>query len=447
MRRLGLVWRITLVVLAALIAAQIVAVGIYFHDRGQSLGEGMRLPLPDQMAALVTVIDQTPPTERALLLRAVNGYGLKVSIDAEAPATDKNSRELKWVELRIRRYLAEGDQRAISVYLHPGSGGPLMRSPRLSGYLGGRVSVVVALTGGDYLVADAGDQLVSRLFGLPTGFWAGVIGFVVAALAVIAVIRETRPLSQLARSVERFGTALDPTAIPERGAREVRVLIRAFNLMQSRIAGSMQTRVFMIGAISHDLKTYLTRLRLRIESLSDPDLRMRAARDIEDMQTLLDDSLSFARDTFVGGPKDKVDLAELLERECRVRQDAGMPITLDLMPGPLIVLGSESALARAIGNLLDNAVKYGDRADVRLIASDDAATIQIDDDGPGIAKADRDAVFEPFRRLEASRNRDRGGAGLGRAIVRPVIDNHGGQISIAEAQGGGARFLVSLPRA
>ncbi len=446
MRRLGLAWRVTLFVLASLVALQIVVAGLYFQQRGRAMQDGVRLPLPDQIAALVTLLDHAPPTERGLLLRAVNGYGLDVTIQPDPPEPT-SSRRLAWVEDRLRHYLGQDDKRFVLVTIARPLNAPVGWPSRFVEFFSGHVRAVVALEDGDYLVAEAGDQLMSRLFGIPTGFWAGIIGFAVAALAVIVVLRETRPLSQLAKSVDRFGTALDPTAIPERGAREVRSLIRAFNVMQARIAASVATRTFMIGAISHDLKTYLTRLRLRIESLPDIEMRSRAARDIEDMQTLLDDSLNFAHDTFVGAPREPVDLANLLERECAARRDAGMKVALELLPGSVIVHGSESALARAIGNLLDNAIGYGDEAEVTLRSGGGRATILVDDHGPGIPETEREAIFEPFRRLEASRNRERGGAGLGLAIVRQVVESHGGSISVGDRPGGGARFTLALPLA
>src|SRR5258708_19121398 len=141
-----------------------------------------------------------------------------------------------------------------------------------------------------------------------TAYWACIIGFVVAAFAILAVIRETLPLSRLARSVERFGTDLEPAPMPERGAREVRALIRTVNQMQSRIATLVKGRAFVIGAIAHDLRTYLTRLRLRVETFPDGGMRERAGRDVEDMSALLEDALSFAQASFLGAENQAIDL-------------------------------------------------------------------------------------------------------------------------------------------
>jgi signal transduction histidine kinase len=180
--------------------------------------------------------------------------------------------------------------------------------------------VVYPLTSGGVLVAETVDELTVRVLGLPPGFWAGILGFVVAALALYAVVRETSPLARLARSVERFGEAIEPAPVPERGAREVRALIVAFNHMQSRIADLVRGRTFMLAAISHDLRTYLTRLRLRVEMVADADVRERATRDVEDMNALLEDALAFARTSFNGAAGESVDVVGVVRLE-RARGD------------------------------------------------------------------------------------------------------------------------------
>ena len=186
--------------------------------------------------------------------------------------------------------------------------------------------LVVPLSDGEFIVAETVDDLTVRVLGLPPGFWAGIIGFLVAALALYAVVRETIPLARLARSVDRFAEAIEPAPVPLRGAREVRALIGAFNRMQSRIAELVRNRTFMLAAISHDLRTYLTRLRLRVEMMPDPDMRERATRDVEEMSGLLDDALTFARTSFAGNRSEQVDLAEIVRRECSERAAAGQTV-------------------------------------------------------------------------------------------------------------------------
>jgi signal transduction histidine kinase len=222
-------------------------------------------------------------------------------------------------------------------------------------------------------------------------------------------------------------------------------LIQAFNRMQSRIAELVRNRSFMLGAISHDLRTYLTRLRLRIELMPDADARERATRDVEGMQNLVEDALMFARGTFGADEQRPVDLGALVRRECAERD--GGKVRLSAPAEPVTVTGDAAALARVVGNLVDNALKYGEAAEVSAARCGDLAEIIIDDHGPGIPAGERERIFEPFRRLEESRNRERGGAGLGLAIARQVIESHRGTIRVEDRPGGGARFRVQLPLA
>jgi two-component system, OmpR family, osmolarity sensor histidine kinase EnvZ len=235
--------------------------------------------------------------------------------------------------------------------------------------------------------------------------------------------------------------------VPERGAREVRALIVAFNHMQSRIADLVRGRTFMLAAISHDLRTYLTRLRLRVEMVTDADVRERATRDVEDMNALLEDALAFARTSFNGAARESVDVVGVVRLECAERAATGGAVRATLPPHGLTVAGERAALARVVGNLIDNALKYGREADVRVVAGASAVEIMVDDDGPGVPADERERIFEPFLRLDPSRNRERGGAGLGLAIARQLIQRYGGAIAVEDRPGGGARFRVSLPLA
>jgi len=458
MRRLGLVWRVTLIVIAALVAIQMIAAAAYYVQRGRATEQGFRLPLPDQMAALVELVERAG--NRSLALRVANGPGLRVAIAHTAPPVAEPIERVAWLENAIARYIGDG-RMVRAYYIGPARGGESKRRPGLENFSHRPVRLVVPLSDGEFIVAETVDDLTVRVLGLPPGFWAGIIGFLVAALALYAVVRETIPLSRLARSVDRFAEAIEPAPVPLRGAREVRALIGAFNRMQSRIAELVRNRTFMLAAISHDLRTYLTRLRLRVEMMPDPDMRERATRDVEEMSGLLDDALTFARTSFAGNRSEQVDLSEIVHRECSERAAAGQTVKCDVSATPIHVWGDPAALARIVGNLIDNAVKYGGEAAVTLSRAGTQAGTQtgtqvgteagaeaimlVDDRGPGVPGAERERIFEPFLRLEASRNRDRGGAGLGLAIARHLVLSLGGIIAVEDRPGGGARFRVTLP--
>jgi two-component system, OmpR family, osmolarity sensor histidine kinase EnvZ len=458
MRRLGLVWRVTLIVIAALVAIQMIAAAAYYVQRGRATEQGFRLPLPDQMAALVELVERAG--NRSLALRVANGPGLRVAIADTAPPVAEPIERVAWLENAIARYIGDG-RMVRAYYIGPARGGESKRRPGLENFSHRPVRLVVPLSDGEFIVAETVDDLTVRVLGLPPGFWAGIIGFLVAALALYAVVRETIPLSRLARSVDRFAEAIEPAPVPLRGAREVPALIGAFNRMQSRIAELVRNRTFMLAAISHDLRTYLTRLRLRVEMMPDPDMRERATRDVEEMSGLLDDALTFARTSFTGNRSEQVDLSEIVHRECSERAAAGQTVKCDVSATPIHVWGDPAALARIVGNLIDNAVKYGGEATVTLSRAGTQAGTQtgtqvgteagaeaimlVDDRGPGVPGAERERIFEPFLRLEASRNRDRGGAGLGLAIARHLVLSLGGIIAVEDRPGGGARFRVTLP--
>jgi signal transduction histidine kinase len=443
MRRLGLAWRVALIVIAALVAIQIIAAAAYYVQRGRATESDFRLPLPDQIAAIVQLVERTPADQRPLVLRVVNGPGLRVAIERRAPPEPETLRRAPWIEAAVARYLDGSDASMVRAYYI----GPERNQSALETFSFRPVRIVAPLAGGGVLVAETVDELTVRVLGLPPGFWAGIIGFAVAAFALYAVVRETTPLARLARSVERFGEAIEPVPLPERGAREVRALIGAFNRMQSRIAELVRGRAFMLAAISHDLRTYLTRLRLRVEMVPDADLRDRAARDVEDMNALLEDALVFARTSFGSIRPEAVDLVGIVRHECAERAAIGGAVRAELPPERVIVTGERAALARVVGNLIDNALKYGGAAEVSVSAGTGAVEIMVDDRGPGVPTAERQRIFEPFLRLDPSRNRERGGAGLGLAISRHLVQCHGGAIGVEDRPGGGARFRVSLPLA
>jgi signal transduction histidine kinase len=442
MRRLGLVWRVALIVIAAMVAIQMIAAAAYYIHRERATETGFRLPLPDQVAAIVQLVERAPADQRMLALRIANGAGLRVTIERRAPTEPEPLQRAEFMESAVARYLGESGGHGIRAYYI----GPQRRF-MLGSFTWRPLRIVYPLADGQVVVAETVDELTVRVLGLPPGFWAGILGFIVAALALYAVVREATPLARLARSVERFGEAMEPVPVPERGAREVRALIIAFNRMQSRIAELVRGRTFMLAAISHDLRTYLTRLRLRVEMVPEPEVRERATRDVEDMNALLEDALAFARTSFNGANREAVDVVGVVQVECAERAATGGVVRAALPADRLTVAGERAALARVIGNLIDNALKYGREADVSVVAGASAVEIMVDDRGPGVPSDDRERIFEPFLRLDTSRNRERGGAGLGLAIARQLIQHHGGAIAVEDRPGGGARFRVWLPLA
>jgi signal transduction histidine kinase len=276
--------------------------------------------------------------------------------------------------------------------------------------------------------------------------------FALAALVILgvaawAVRRLTSPLSTLAGAADRLGADVNAAPLAEDGARELRQAARAFNAMQARLQQFVRDRLQMTAAISHDLRTPITRMRLRAELVDDGGLRHHMLSDLAEMEALIDATLSYAREESTQEPAEVLDLLSLVEDACEGRPgvefieepgDLGRRLPVTIRP---------LALRRALGNLIDNAIKYGERARVRVTASADRALVQVDDDGPGIPDADHARVFEPYQRLERSRNTETGGVGLGLAIARGIARAHGGDVQLANRAGGGLRATIELPRA
>lgn len=275
-----------------------------------------------------------------------------------------------------------------------------------------------------------------------------VIIFVVplVLLPIWAALLLTAPLRRLAQSAERFSIDLDPTPLPEEGSAEIGRLASSFNLMRARIRLLVDSRSRMLAAVSHDLRTPLTRLRLKTEALGDSEDKDKMLRDIATMNTMIGQALSYLRDQTTTATRERVDLPALLGSICDDFADAGQPATFS---GPRnVVLECEpDSLTRAISNLIDNAVKFGGHATVRLAMRSPAeALVVIEDEGPGIPDDRKFFAFEPFSRGDQARGApETEGFGLGLAIAKQIIERHGGQITLHDRKPRGLTVQVLLP--
>jgi len=254
----------------------------------------------------------------------------------------------------------------------------------------------------------------------------------------------TRPLSDLAHAADSVGRELRPAHLEERGARELRDAARAFNTMQDRLHRYLDSRTRVLAAMSHDLKTPLTRLRLQVETLDNPALQARIGRELDEMESMVREALSLFRGLDDGEPAAPLDVNALLAQIRTEFTDMGAVVTLSgqaLRP----LVGKPQALKRCLTNLVANAIKFGARADIE-VEDGDELIIRVRDHGPGIPEEELERVFEPFYRLESSRNRDSGGTGLGLSIARDIAQAHGGSLTLANLPGGGLEATLRLPR-
>jgi len=260
----------------------------------------------------------------------------------------------------------------------------------------------------------------------------------------VAARNITRPLSDLARAADSVGRDTRPAqALAERGARELRDAARAFNTMQDRLHRYLDSRTRVLAAMSHDLKTPLTRLRLQVEALENPPMQARIGRELDEMESMVREALALFRGLDDGEPPTAIDIEELLAQIREEFTDMGAAVTVGghaLRP----FTGKAHALKRCLTNLIANAVKFGTRAEI-LIEDGADLVIRVRDRGPGIPEEELERVFEPFYRLESSRNRDSGGTGLGLSIARDVAQAHGGSLQLANAPGGGLEATLRLP--
>ncbi|KAF0226393.1 MAG: integral membrane sensor signal transduction histidine [Beijerinckiaceae bacterium] len=267
-----------------------------------------------------------------------------------------------------------------------------------------------------------------------------------AVLVSVVLVRWlTRPLSTFAAAAKEFSGAGAPVTIPEEGPREVRALASAFNEMQQRISRLVEDRTQALAAVSHDLKTPITRLRFRAEDIADPALSAAISEDLGDMERMLDQTLAYLRGERTDEAMQPVDLAAILATVCGDLSDAGCAVALEGSRSAVLD-GRRLSLKRAFGNIIENAVKYGDRADVVVTDTSGVVIVTIADEGPGIAPEDREKALAPFVRLEPSRNQETGGFGLGLTIAKTIIAGHGGTLDLTNREEGGLLVTVHLPK-
>jgi signal transduction histidine kinase len=287
----------------------------------------------------------------------------------------------------------------------------------------------------------------AHVAGVPTRFWMhlGLTLAVVIAVALIAVRLVTRPIQRLAEAADAFGGDLESSPLAETGPTETRRAAEAFNRMQDRLRRLIAERGRALAAVSHDLRTPLTRMRLRAELIDDETLRAQINADIDDMQAMVESTLDYLRGLRENEAVQSIDMNALLASLAADQQALGHPVTLGGSTAAPYV-GRPSALKRALGNLIDNAVKYGRSAHITIADSATELRLAIEDNGPGIAEADLARVVEPYVRLEASRSRETGGVGLGLTIARDAARQHGGALHLANRAGGGLAATLVLPR-
>lgn len=386
-----------------------------------------------EVAAVIEVLDRLPAAERAAQIDSLRQGRLRLSLDGPPP----DARPAAW-----RGSLTEALERAqpdrpVSLYFQPppaqgreGRGSP-------------RVFAVIGLSDGTQITArlPGMQQGPDRRAASPERMLAALAALIagIGLLSWLAVRVATRPLSDLAAAARALGDDPERAEVTADGPAEVAQAAGAFRQMQQRIREHIHERTRILAAISHDLQTPITRLRLRAEQIDDEALRGRIQSDLDDMQSLVREGLAYARSLEDREAVQPLDLLALLETIAEDAREMGWDVRL--APGAATVCAVRpQALRRALWNLLENGVKFGGRVELAL----DGARITVRDHGPGLPEEELERVFEPFYRTESSRNRDTGGTGLGLAIARNLLRAQGGEVTLANAPDGGLVATVTL---
>jgi signal transduction histidine kinase len=454
----------TLLVLAAgLLLAQAASVVLNLFDRGSSVYRLAATQIAARIAQNARILDRLPPQERPKVLESVDGRHLRVSLSEHpvpiAGGFEEHDRYESAFLAMLRAQIGAPWPISVEITSRPRArriaGEDLLASPFevwLSKHfyylLPDTFSIVaqVGLQDGTVAVFSAvvPQEPLSRLESLVPQL--ALLVAVCFALAGLLVYSTTRSLDRLARAADAIGDAPDGHPIEEAGPSEIRRVIGAFNRMQRRVSEHVHERTRLLGAISHDLKTPLTRLRLRAEMLADAEVGAKMQRDLQEMDAMLGSTLEFFRGVGPEPQRQPVDVGALVESVAEDRRDIGQALSVH---GSALAAyrGHAQALRRCIENLVENAVRYGGSATIGLHDSAERLRIEVRDRGPGIPEGELERVFEPYYRLESSRNSASGGVGLGLSIARNIARWHGGQIELRNAPEGGLIAAIVLPRA
>jgi signal transduction histidine kinase len=459
-------WLVALVV-GGILVTQALALSLYHADRMHALESAQSRQAEECLAGFAQLLTAEPPDHRRAMMRPLmfahrpdgrggsppdfpsdsgppdDQYGPDGPLPDEAPPDGTHPADGIHLPDGIRPPgMRPGQPPNFLIHL-PDMGGdhgpPSFAGPRFLD----RIRAQSTLPDGTKLTLDA----PQTLGGFFTPSFAAYIAAVVAVGligSIWSVSLATKPLSRLSDAADRFGADVHAAPIEETGPREVKQAAAAFNRMQRRLRQFILDRTRMLAAISHDLRTPLTRMRLRTEMMDDGEQRAKMLNDLQEMEDMVGATLAFARDQNADEPSRPLDLRALLETIAADAKDMEQPVTLTVCPSTAVLMRPR-ALKRAIVNIVDNAVRYGGETELSLTRDRDEAVVRIADHGPGIPAAERENVLRPFYRCEASRSRDTGGIGLGLSIASDTINAHGGKLALSETPGGGLTVEVRLP--
>jgi signal transduction histidine kinase len=457
--------RLVVIITLGLLLAPALGSLTFLRERRDIVFDTAALHEAWRVSDIVKVVEAAPPEQRQLLLAAIDGPDFHV---ATAPipfgAADSSDRDTAASSFgAVLRNQLGGDhvvRDAVDVPAHRPfpwlprlwsrrEATPVSASSTAHASVAGiplRYVVDVQLRDGSWLTLTSSPRLQPPP-APGSGLWLDLALrlLVVIVIALFAVRLITRPLDVLSNAAVALGKNINQAPLVERGPIEIRRAARAFNEMQARIISYVRDRTRILAAVSHDLRTPITRMRLRMELSPPSPMQAKALADLREMQDMIDDTLAYVRGVECGAAQVEVDVVGLLTSLRADAEDAGHEVAISGRCKPFLC--NAGALRRCVDNLLKNAIAYGGEVSIDVLDEDDTLVIAVCDRGPGIPQAQIEQVFEPYYRLEGSRSRDRGGAGLGLSIARDIARAAGGEITLRNLVDGGLEAMIRLPRA
>ncbi len=456
--------RLVLVMLGGLILAQLASALLVLRDRGAALYQSIQADVITRTVGIVRLLDSVSLSERRRLVPLLSTPDTRITLAAEPlpkPAADFDSDiAARRLEAQISRQLARGTRVEVSFQ---GSRIPEPMSSMHRRHMMGRgMAGPWAYMHGVHAMADVFHIQVELSDGswvrferqLPKSFFdrpyrllmtLGILLISVLVLSLLAVRWSVGPLRSLGRAAEALGKDIYRAPLAVEGPLEVAETAKAFNTMQQRLKNYIEDRTRILAAVSHDLKTPLTRMRLRSDLLDDEELRSKVLSDLDDMESMVGATIDFMRGAETKEPSQPLDIMALLESIQGNMAESGWQVRVEgRVEDP--VHAKPLALKRCIANLVENAVRYGKHASIRVDDQGDKVVITVDDDGPGIPAELLERVFDPFYRIEGSRSQHTGGTGLGLGIARNIARGHGGDLVLQNRPEGGLTARLVLPR-
>lgn len=431
--------RMALILLLGLLTTQLVSIWLQWGERSTVVMQARGQNFFDQIAETIRILEAQDPTQRGAALAVLQSANLQVTLinsDQISPNTPRGQ-----IQTMIKTRV--GSEREVRTDFSGGkhwaeSGGMQQRGHPIR-------TLDVRLRDGQWIRIAAFNEFNTPALSKELIINLFITMLIVITVVMIAVRLVTQPLQHLANAADILGLNLDAPPLTEKGPTEMRLATQAFNRMQARIQRLVDERARALAAVSHDLRTPLTRLRLRAELVDDDNLRDQIVTDLDAMGTMIDTTLNYLRGLQESETVCPIDMNALLQSLAEDTTILGKNISVE---GVAIApyKGRLSALQRALQNLIDNAIKYGHSAHITIRDNPDTLCLIVEDEGSGIPITEIDHVSEPYYRPDASRNQDTGGVGLGLSIVKDVTLMHGGQLLLANRLQGGLSVTLILPR-